>query len=490
MSEGKSNQIVRISKGKKQPSRVMGSNHNQPNSKPTDGNTQGKSEEGKTKLSQGMLEEFLSRYLESGNPAVLPYGCEPHMVHGEYNVYTYWESNSRDPRLVCVDQKAGLAEEIGITRMVGIIQDCLSRFANPEFPSGQYCLSNSQSFGLAKRLIASGRRLNSWPEPIGFKSSPGLFFKRHNFDPAASATPADFPTINLNLQHMTNARNFCERIGSAYDPASDRKQGIVMIGDGDGGKSTLANLITELAGGPDGVAFISMAVYSQFGLDPIVDKRFWIAEELSSAFYKNDKHKLLTGGAPVQINRKGERQFNAYLNGMLFAFSNHAPELVEDSGLRNRIIICEIDPVPPELRLPRHETEKRMREELPYFIRYCMDLYSLVGGNGTLTPDTTETIDNLISDSYCDFEVIFNRYFQEDLTKLRSDATVTTEAFSNHWELICEENPSFARAKGNTLKEFRKYVATRMGRKYYTENTYQKGKMVTGLTLKNPNRHI
>lgn len=437
------------------------------------------------KITPGQLEEFLFRYLESGNPGVLPYGCDPSMVHGKYDVWTYWDKDSTDPRIVRVDQEAGIAKEIGLTKMVGIIQNCLSRFANPEHLSGKYCLSNSQCVNLAKRLIASGRTLSRWPDPIGFKSSLGLFFKRHDFDPADSATPADFPTINLNLQNMTNSRNFCERVGSIYFKEADRKQGVYLVGEGDGGKTALAKLLTELAGGPEGVAMVNMQVYSSFGLDPLVDKRIWLAEELPPQFYKNGKHKILTGGAAVQINRKGERQFNAYLTGMLFAFSNEPPELVDDSGLRNRIIICEVGTIPEKLRLPKDETQRRMRAELPYFIRYCIDLYLKVGGNGTLTPDTTEKVEALISESEEDVASIFDKYFVEDLTKLGKNAVISCPIFNDFWEVICQENPAFARSQGFKPTNFRKYIAKRLGRQNHVIRCRgHEGQMYAGLAFK------
>lgn len=487
MTEDKDSQILDFSKGKSSRRRGKSTSNKDTNVEGADNKE--KEDEGasdqKPKLKSGQLEEFLFRYLESGDPSVLPWGCDPHMMHGKYDVWTYWTKESEDPRIVTVDHDTGLAKEIGLTKMVGIIQQCLSRFANPEYASGIYCLSNSQCVGLAKRLLASGRSLKKWPEPIGFKSSEGLFFKRHDFDPADSATPADFPTINLNLQHMTNSRNFCERVGSIYFADADRKQGIVMTGEGDGGKSSLADLLTELAGGPEGVAMVTMAVYSTFGLDPLVDKRVWIAEEFSSKFYKDGKHKILTGGAAVQINRKGERQFNAYLNGMLFAFSNEAPELVDDTGLRNRIIICELSSIPNELRLLRSETKRRMKAELPYFIRYCMDLYSKVGGNGTLIPDTTERVDSLIAESEENLETIFDKYFVENLTALGKDATISCSIFNDFWEVICEENPAFARSQRYRATSFRKYVAKRLGRDLPAIPCKgHKGKMYAGLGFK------
>lgn len=468
------------------------SNHkNQEN--PTSNEGEG---EDKPKLSSGLKEEFILRYLESGDPSILPYGYDPNMVHGKYNVWTHWTSLSSEPRLVLLDKSnsltassgvdSGMAQEIGKTALDRILHGCLKGFDDPEYASSAYCFSSTQRKSLAATIFSSGRAIKDWPKAIGFKSTPGYCFKRHDFDPAERATPKDFPTINLNLKHMTNDFSFCQRIGSLFDPTADRKQIFFLLGDGDGGKSAIVDLLTFIAGGKEEVAAISMSVYKEFGLDPLLDKRVWYGEELPERFFKQDKFKILTGGTAVQINRKKERQFNAYLGGMLFCTANKPPELTDDSGLRNRLIFCELDPIPKKLRKKRHETSRLMRAELPYFIRYCMDAYKLVGDDGTIEPETTERLESLIEEAEVDCKAVFDTYLEEDTTKVGKDAVVSSERFRELWEQITEENKAFARE--TKRKKFNEYVAKRLGRKEWSTPVHGKdGRWVPGVVIKKRN---
>ena len=137
------------------------------------------------------------------------------------------------------------------------------------------------------------------------------------------------------------------------------------------------------------------------------------------------------------------------------------------------------------MRLRRDETEKRMRSELPFFIRYCIDAYAKVGGNGTLIPDTTGRLESIIEENEQDVSVIFEQYFTEDLGALGMHARVDAQEFQRIWEKISYENPAFA--KSNTRKTFNNYVKKRLGRKSLLINCKIRGKsqkMVTGLRVK------
>lgn len=416
----------------------------------------------KFKPSLASIEEKLIRYLEDGE--IPPY-MDTSIAPYDWNIWFFSDDPLRPARILKVDPVTRTAMEIGKEALCGEINEAFRRFCRMDnHPSGRYCLSSREIQGFANKLIYSGRRLPAWPKPIGFKSETDLAFQRFDFDPAEKASLEDFPTIATNLRHMSNSRNFCERVGSLYDDEANRKQVLFLIGDGDGGKSSLIDLLTYLAGGTNGVASIGMSVYDSFGFDPLLDKRVWIAEELSPQFFKNGKFKTLTGGTAVQINRKGEKQFNAYLQGMLVATSNKTPKIDNDSGLRNRILICEVDPIPKEDRLPLKETHRRMRQELPHFIRYCLDAYSKVTGDGTLVPDTTERLDSIIEDEEITCEAIFDEYFEEDLTALGNDAKVRSKDFNKVWEKICDEHKQFARER-NCKTNFENYIKRRLGLK-------------------------
>lgn len=440
-------------------------------------------EEKPIKLTGGMIEEYLVRFLVTGKPQLFM----PAFLKYEPLPVNFCKIKAGyKARAVTLNPETGIATELDDEMLTGMIHKSLARFAIEENPCHIYRPTHNVVKSLAAQLVSAGNQIKEWPQPCGFKGEPGYFFLRHKFDPAPRATPADFPTIQLNLEHMTNARNFCERIGSLYDPEANRKQIIMMIGGGDGGKSALLNLITDLAGGPDGVASIDMSVFKDFGFAPLVDKRVWLGEELSPKFFKDDsKFKKLTGGSPVPINQKNEKQYSAYLKGMLFCASNKVPEIKDDSGVRNRLIICEVEPIPKWQRLPPEETQRRMRAELPYFVRYCMDAYERVDGDGTLKPDTTEKLDSIIADGEMDFEAIFDEYFYEDLTKIGKDATVTISDYKAAWVRIVGNNKGIVDQKHR--KEFDDYVKKRLGRTSLAIPVFQNNKTqrkIAGLSIR------
>lgn len=469
------------------------------NQKPKSSGNNSSQEEKPLKLSKGYIHERIFQYLNIEGPERVAqlscYAIDPAMIHRDFNAYNYRSDDRTGPRVCLLDKEKGLATAIGSLKLAGEISECLERFVDPFLPSHRYCLTFPECETIAKQFMAKGRSIDKWPEPIGFKTIERdqdgnvakYYFKRHDFDPHDKPTTyADFPTIALNLENMSNDRNFCERVGSLYDPEADRKQMILMVGEGDGGKSALLNLLTHLAGGPDGVAMIDMGVFNRFGFFPLVDKAVWLAEELNPNFFKNDRLKTLTGGAPVQIEPKREAQYNVRLNGMLFAATNKMPELLEDdSGLRNRIIICEVKSLAKELRLPAAETEKRMKAELPYFVRYCMDAYSKAKratGSGTLVPDTTEALDNLIADSELVFEGWLNDYF------VYGDEHAKTDFYTpNQWTQICDwliEKHSSVRQSAQLLKRWNKYVAKILGRERHTVYMGKiKGRVISKIRL-------
>jgi phage/plasmid-associated DNA primase len=435
----------------------------------------------KPKITRAWIEKNLLEFLETGK--VQQYMNLDLKYKDDWDVWFYRKNPTENSRILVINKHDKTACEIGIEYLSEKLIHKTGMFVIEDDPCSIYGLAGRQATEFARAMLAVGRKIKQWPKPIGFKSSPGYFFKRHDFDPVRGSTPDQFPTINLNLEHMTNHKSFCQRVGSLYDDKADRKQIIFMVGEGDGGKSALINLLTDLAGGADGVSAVSMNVFSNFGFDPLLDKRVWIAEELSPQFFKNDKYKVLTGGSPVQINRKGERQFNAYLDGMLFCASNRIPDLENDSGLRNRLIICEVETLPAEKRLSVAETRKRMREELKYFVGYCQDLYDEVGEDGTLVPESTEKLESIIAESEMDCEMVFDEYFIEDLTKIGKDAVLAAKEYNKIWEQICNDHPQFA--KTTKKKTFNKYTANRLGRSEVSQRVFgYSHRMIPGLRRK------
>lgn len=407
------------------------------------------------KLNGGTIEKNLIRYLETGVPQVLM----PDLPYEQtFKVWFYRPDSLLSTRMVLVNEQTGTAEDIGFSKLTAILHKELEKFGVEDDPGMCYCLSQSGTVNLANRLLAVGRQLNQWPEPCGFKSTPGYVFERLSWDPVPFATPKDFPFISEILSRMGNSLAFCQRVGSIFVPGADRKQAVILYGLGDAGKTAIFNMLKSLVG-KEGYAPITEGISKDsFGLWTLKDKRLWIGEEIEPAFFRTNTFKRLTGGAPVLINPKGEKQFSALLQGMLFVNSNEAPAIPNDSGLLNRLIICRIDPVPEEARLPEEEVNRRVAAELPYFVGYCLGLYK----GGRIHPEDATELESAVSDFEAPMAKIFDAFFEEDLSALGSDATLTSNDFASTWEKITGTFPGLV--KEMTLASFRRYVCSRVGR--------------------------
>lgn len=360
-----------------------------------------------------------------------------------FNVWFHRQNNS-GTRILTLNDKETLATEISKNELSGLVAKQLEKFNDPaEKADLKYCLGARDRAGLVESLMVMGRERDDWPEPCGFKNQEGCFFERLDFDvPETSQRHENFPFINKMLNRMTNAEPFCARVGSLFVPTADRKLAVVLYGKGDSGKTTIFNMLRLLIG-ERGLAVVDSDLFKQsFGLWPLVDKRLWIGEEISPRFFAENAFKKLTGGGDLQINRKGKDQFNARMKGILFVNSNDAPTPNECTGLRNRLLLCEIQPVPQSERLPVYEVEARMKSELASFVGYCIDAYNAIDG-GIIKPDDTSQYDTAVASTTESMDGLFERYFF-----VHPDAKISPTEFTEGFKAILKDERELAKEAG------------------------------------------
>lgn len=329
-----------------------------------------------------------------------------------------------------------------------------------------YHPSIAEAEALTKAYMVQGREVKEWPQPCGFKSSPGVYFHRLPYDPIEGCTKEQFPFIAQMLDRMVNSKAFCQRVGSIFDYEADHKQSIWLWGPGDSGKSTIFDILEEIAGKTACVALDEDVLKGSFGIFPLVDKRVGLCEEFSPEFFKSSKFKIILGGASVQVNPKGKNQFTAKLNCILFFNSNESPTIPNDSGLTNRIISCEIHPIPFEERIGRQQSLELAKKEIPYFLSYCLDLYSEISKGGRIIPDSTKDIDDGIDSSL--EAMIFSELFLEDLSALGRDAKITSKDFREKFNYFKDNNRHIC--ADVTIKSFEKYVKNRLNLSHLSVN--------------------
>ena len=174
------------------------------------------------------------------------------LPHQPFDLWFFKSKGGGDTRVVEIKKFAeGCADatELDKIETCGYIDRVLSIFALDEERCSFYRINFGQVTKLAAKVTARGRRLKTWPEPIGFKSQKGLFLERLNFDPVSGSDYFDFPFIATSiLGRMDNPEAFCQRIGSIFDPKADQRQTPIFYGPGGGGKTFLTKFLQRLVG--------------------------------------------------------------------------------------------------------------------------------------------------------------------------------------------------------------------------------------------------
>ena len=413
------------------------------------------------KIQPGNKEELLIAFLE--DQIALP-GIPDELV--PWDLWFHREKNSDLSRIIKLDRVNRTVREIERENLKDEINNVFRRFASADGGvRAWYCLSDSQIKALANKLSYSGRKVRDcqelngqWPKTTGFLSDPDYVFNRLPFDPSPGAVTAlDFPTINKNLGHMTNSLAFCQRIGSIFDLDANRKKIVMLLGESNGGKSALLDLITYVAGGPDCVATVNLGTFAQFGMATLLDKRAWIGNEINPKFFINDKFKTIADPGPslVGIERKGQGIFNSYVNGLMFCSANpkKMPRLEDDSGLRSRLIFCEISPIEETERIDPGVLKNKFHTELPFFIKHCLDVYSeflrLKPGkeiqSEEIKPGDEGLFDQIVINDEMELDAVFDEYFLVDETCLGTDAKLLAKDYVKEWQRICNDKPAFGR---------------------------------------------
>ena len=362
----------------------------------------------KFKMTVDQKENRLIKLLEHG---IIPPAFDESFWKKKPKWDIYFHRKGERISILEVDTKRKVCAEITMSRFRTRLMKMFEDLSDAPGDTAKYGVSSVFLKNLVDRLLCSGRELEQWPKPIGFKSDTDYVFKRLDFDPPEDATIDQFPTIAINLDSITtNQDAFCARVGSLYDEAASRKQVIVLWGDGDSGKSTVLNLLRELVGGEIATANVTEHVFDTHGMVDLKDKRLWIGDEITPGFFTHPQFKRLTGDSPVTINQKYVNNYDVYLKGILFCAMNSQPYFKDDSGIRNRIIICKTRPIPAEKRIDGNEAMKRMRAELPYFIAYCKKKMSTSGAR-TIVQDACPYM-QIVEEQEMEYKVAFDQFFE------------------------------------------------------------------------------
>lgn len=210
------------------------------------------------------------------------------------------------------------------------------------------------------------------------KNKPDYYATRRvdvEFDPEAEA-----PLWEAGLERMFEDYDTKDReqiigclqewLGVALVGGGSRnlRKGMFLYGESGTGKSSVADVLTELLGGEKRIAAPSIASLStRFGLESLLGKSALISNEAADARTQADAAalKALITGEPQQVDRKGKEAITFRFNGPVLFATNEMPSVSETtSALYDRFIVLEFK---------RQFSEDDVKETLggyPSFVAY------------------------------------------------------------------------------------------------------------------------
>lgn len=171
------------------------------------------------------------------------------------------------------------------------------------------------------------------------------------------------------------------------------KKALFLIGQGNTGKSQIKKLI-EMIIGQNNCCNIDLAdLEKRFGAAPLFGKR--LAGYGDMGYIKIEELKtlkLLTGGDPIDFERKGKDKFNAIYNGFLWFCANELPRFGGDRGkwVYDRFIVIKCDNVIPPENRDVHICEKMFEEREGIVFKALQALKQIIANKNDFVFDIPE----------------------------------------------------------------------------------------------------
>ena len=417
-------------------------------------------------LVHGELEAHLIKYLTRESNEQMFFGpglvCSSDDYIYKFKVYVP-DENSKDYQILKYTE--GFVKEIHKLTLSGEFDRQVAKFADyPETLTAKYCFSGDQTLKMVNKILRGGyNRINELPLPYGYKSDPGYFFERRNYDPVFDATEKQFPFLNSYLERMTNKKALCQVVGSILAGKSLRKSPIVLYGDTGAGKSVFFKFLKKLIGELR-VGIVPKTLKDMFAHGYVDNGSVaYFADEANCDYFFTDTFKEISGSETFPV-RKMNRDYKVVPIRGVYLFNMNVTSLKlpkDDAVVRGRIVPCRIY-VTSEWnnKVSIKDDDKlfaRAAAEFKYFAGYCLTaFYKLKGGAVEYELDD---IEDYIDDPDIEIEELFDTRFEfirdYNIPGIKHKEIVTVQRFSLIWEEICRKYPSTTRTmKITDLKKF------------------------------------
>lgn len=237
---------------------------------------------------------------------------------------------------------------------------------------------------------------------------------------------------------------------------------LLLVGEGENGKSTLVKVIRALAG-DDSVSNLSLKAISK---DPqaralLEGKIVNVAEENSrDAFSDTEILKNITGGGKVNIKRLWVQPYDIDVKAKLIALTNEMPKSVDTThGFFRRMIMIPFDNMfTREAGNLDKDIDEKLYAELPGIFNWIMEGYRRLEKQGHFSVSLTA---NELLEEYRKETDIIHDWFQENCEITDEDVTVSRDEIYSDFQDWCQDTGN----KPLTSKSVFKYIRRKIKKK-------------------------
>jgi hypothetical protein len=266
---------------------------------------------------------------------------------------------------------------------------------------------------LVERTIDLWRRttkkLSAEPSLVEFGPTEELTFRRFDQPPASGPHPAwDEFTSRLSDPDAFKAYVWC-----CFEPKNKSRQYVWLRGDGQDGKSTAVEVITEVFGNARGAINGAALKESRFLLSSLYGKAVVVyADCKDPKFGMSAMVRNITSGDVVPVEFKGMGAFTTRMHVKLFIHSNCNPITSTERADQSRMILIEVAETPTR---DDPGWSQRLKNELSAFLYSCRKAYERLcprGGDIVVSETTVALREDAALDNEADFERIFSLGFE------------------------------------------------------------------------------
>ena len=216
--------------------------------------------------------------------------------------------------------------------------------------------------------------------------SPGNWLMNHNGITYTPPAPGEnittsAPNFTRWLNHATAGDHHkAERIKAALFMVLAKRHDwqlfIEVTGEGGSGKSVFSSIAITLAGEHNAASGSMMTLDTARGRAQFVGKSLIIMPDQTRYVGEGAGIKAITGGDPVEIDGKYEKQFTTVLNAVVMATNNEPMTFTERNGgiARRRVIFPFNNPVSDADKDP--DLTAKIRREIPVIIRHLLTTFA------------------------------------------------------------------------------------------------------------------